>query len=46
MFHLKHKRNYYTRTPSVQSDETNGNIDFLQLHPIVAANVLLEISMT
>jgi hypothetical protein len=29
----------------MQNDKTNGNIEFLQLYPVVAADALLEISM-
>jgi hypothetical protein len=43
VFHLKLSPNYYTRTPSAQNHETNGNIEFLQPYPVVTADVLLEI---
>jgi hypothetical protein len=43
VFHLKRNPNYYTQPLYAQNDETNGNIEFLQPHPVVAADVLLEI---
>jgi hypothetical protein len=43
VFHVKRNPDYYTWTPWGKNDETNGNIEFLQPYPVVAADALLEI---
>jgi hypothetical protein len=45
VFHLIFNPNDYTGTPSRKNDETNGNIEFLQPYPVVAADALLEIAV-
>jgi hypothetical protein len=44
MFHLKPTLNTTQEPLHIQNNETNGDIEFLQPHPIVAADALLEIS--
>jgi hypothetical protein len=43
MFHLTCNPNCYSEPLHEQKDETNGNIEFLQPYPVVAADALLEI---
>lgn len=45
VFHLKFKLTSTHKPLPVKKNETDGNIEFLQLYPIVAANALLKISM-
>jgi hypothetical protein len=44
VFYLKRNLNYFTEPLHARNDETNGNIEFLQPYPVVAADALLEIS--
>jgi hypothetical protein len=42
VFHLKHNCNSHQDLNS-QNNETSGNIEFLQLYPVIAVDALLEI---